>query len=238
MKITIGHLFYDLLNLYGESGNVLALEKALNEQGIETEIRNLSIDNADWNLEDIDFIYIGTGTKNNQTLALEALRKNKEQLEKMVEEKKFFLITGNSIELFGKYILEQDKKIETLGIFDYYTERQKERIVSECVFNCDFIKSEILGFENADGITKSAQNSLFTVKIGAEGMEQEGYKQENILATYLLGPILARNPELLEYICKKLILSKDDEFEFKEFDFELEKKAHDKFLAKYENKDK
>ena len=63
MKITIGHLFHDLLNLYGENGNVLALEKAFMQQGIDVEIKNFSIDNEPWNLEDIDILYIGSNKK-------------------------------------------------------------------------------------------------------------------------------------------------------------------------------
>ena len=52
MKITIGHLFYDLLNLYGESGNVLALKEALESQDIEVELKNISLDNEEWNLQE------------------------------------------------------------------------------------------------------------------------------------------------------------------------------------------
>ena len=74
MKITIGHLYYDILNLYGESGNILALKYALEHQGIEVIIKELTItDELDFS--DLDFVYIGCGTEQNQLVALKHLKK-------------------------------------------------------------------------------------------------------------------------------------------------------------------
>ena len=163
MKITIGHLFYDLLNLYGESGNVIALKQALETQGIEVELRNLSIDNDEWNLQELDFIYMGTGTENNQKIALEYLKKHEEEIKEAIENNKFFLVTGNAIELFGKYIISDDEKLETLGMFDYFTQRTKNRIVSECIFRFEQMEFKILGFENHQGKTIESKYPMFTL---------------------------------------------------------------------------
>lgn len=239
MKITIGHLFYDLLNLYGESGNVIALKKALESQDIEVEIRNLSLDSAPWNLEDLDILYVGAGTEYNQLLALDSLMKYKDAMNQMVIANKYIIATGNSIELFGKTIKQNDEEIEALGVFDYTTERTEKRIVSECVFNFDEIEDKILGFENHQGKILGISSPLFTVEKGFSSdltSKCEGYRHNNFFGTYLLGPILVRNPKLLEKICKEVILAKDSNFEFKEFDFEIEQKAHNKFSNKY-NKD-
>lgn len=239
MKITIGHLFYDLLNLYGENGNVLALEKALISQGIEVEIRNLSIDNEPWNLNELDVVYIGAGTEQNQLLALNTLIKYKDEINQMILDNKLFISTGNSIELFGKQITEEDKVIETLNTFDYTTTRTSKRIVSECVFNYNELQDKILGFENHQGEITGITEPLFTVETGyglATNSNVEGFRKNNFYGTYLIGPLLIRNPKLLEKICKELILSKDDNFNFKDFNLTLEQSAHDKFLSKY-NKD-
>lgn len=237
MKITIGHLFYDLLNLYGESGNVTALKKALETQGIDAEIRNLSLDNVPWNLEDLDILYVGAGTEYNQLLALDSLMKYKDEINQMVITNKYIIATGNSIELFGKNIKQNNEKVHALGLFDYTTERTEKRIVSECVFNFDEIEDKILGFENHQGKILGVTSPLFTVEKGFSSdltSQCEGYIHNNFFGTYLLGPILVRNPKLLEKICKEIILAKDSNFEFKEFDFEIEQKAHDKFLKKYD----
>ena len=236
MKITIAHLFHDILNLYGESGNILALKSALESQDIEVEIKNLSIDNDNFDLSNVDFIYIGAGTEYNQKLALNALLKNKEKINECFLNNVYLLATGNSIELFGKSIETKEETLETLNIFDYVTIHGSKRIVSEAVFKHDKFKQEIIGFENHQGEINGIQNPLFTVIRGYGSNKEsrvEGFKFNNFYGTYLLGPILARNPELLENICTELIKSKDINFEFKDFNFEIENLAHKKFLSKY-----
>lgn len=235
MKIIIGHLFYDLLNLYGESGNVLALKEALESQNVEVELRNISLDNKEWNLQELDFIYIGTGTDNNEKIAVECLKSHKEEIKEIIASNKFWLATGNAVELFGKYIEDESGRLETLEIFDYYIKRTKNRVVSECIFKFSGVNSEILGFQNNHGQIMNSNYPMFTVEKGfgnGENEKEEGYMQNNFYGTYLIGPILARNPEFLEKLCKDLILSKDNEFQFKNFDFEVEKKAHEKYLQK------
>lgn len=238
MKIIIGHLFYDLLNLYGENGNVLALENALISQGINVEIKNLSIDNQPWNLDELDVVYIGAGTEQNQLLALDILMKYKEDINQMILNNKLFICTGNSIELFGKQINKDDDIVQTLNLFDYTTKRTAKRIVSECVFNYNELQDKILGFENHQGEITDITNPLFTVIIGygsEVGKKSEGFRKNNFYGTYLIGPLLVRNPKFLEKICKELILSKDTEFKFKDFNLTFEQTAHDKFLSKYKD---
>lgn len=235
MKITIGHLFYDLLNLYGECGNVIALKNALESQNIEVEIKNLSLHNGPWNLDDLDFIYIGAGTESNIELALSTLLNQKEELNQHIINNKFILATGNSIELFGKSIELQNSKIDALSLLDYDVKRTSKRIVAECVFNLD-TQDKILGFENHQSVVLGINTPLFNVEKGfgsCENSKVEGFKEKNFIGTYLLGPILVRNPKLLEGLCKDIITSKDPNFEFKNFELELEEKAHNKFLEKY-----
>ena len=236
MKIIIAHLFHDLLNLYGESGNILALEKALNQQNIEVEIRKLSLDNTNWILDDVDFIYIGAGTEQNQILALNKLKEYSNEIKQHILNNKYLLATGNSIELFGKSIKDNDNVIEALRLFNYTTERTEKRLVSECIFTYDNIKDKILGFENHQGVIHEIAEPLFTVEkgFGSEfNCKVEGIKQNNFYGTYLIGPILVRNPRFLEKICKDVILNKDNDFNFVPFDFKIEQAAHEKFLNKY-----
>ena len=74
MNIKVAHLYYDLMNLYGESGNVKALKMQLEGQGIKTTIKFLTIDD-DLNFKDYDIVYIGSGTENNQKIVLNHLLK-------------------------------------------------------------------------------------------------------------------------------------------------------------------
>lgn len=210
MKIVVGHLFYDLLNLYGESGNILALKKALEDKNIEVEIKQISI-NDELDLDELDYIYIGSGTENNQIIALEYLKKYKSNIIEAINNNKFFLATGNAIELFGKEIvIDENVKIEAVGAFDYYTIRTKNRIVSECCFEFEENNNKIIGFTNHQGIIKYIKSPLF-VKYKEDSDEillEDGIHEKNFFGTYVIGPLLVRNPEFLEYIIEKLILSK------------------------------
>ena len=114
MIIHIAHLYYDLMNLYGEIGNIKALKYSLENSGVKVQIDNLTInDNIDFNKYDI--LYIGMGTEDNQILVLNDILKYKEEIKEYIENNKFILATGNSIELFGKTI----NKIHALNIFEY-----------------------------------------------------------------------------------------------------------------------
>lgn len=236
MKIIIGHLFYDLLTLYGESGNVKALAYQLKNQGVEYEIKKISLeDNLDsFNL---DVIYIGAGSEQNQLRALEYLKQYQDYLQNAIANNVFILATGNSIELFGKSISDESEKIEALNVFDYETVRTQKRIVYECLFKCSEISDKVLGFENQQGYLINNSSPLFTVLKGYGNKLNsgiEGFHKNNFCGTYLLGPVLARNPELLKYIVKEIISSKDRSFIFNEFDLDLDEKAYEQYLKKYE----
>lgn len=211
MKITIGYLYYDLLNLYGDSGNIKTLKYHLEEQGINVEIKNLTI-NDQKNFDDLDLIYIGSGTNDNIIVALEDLKKDKKKLEKYIKDNKFILSTGNSVELFGNYVITKDKN-KALGVLDYVCMKQK-RIVKDVKTDTDIIDSKIIGFENHDGRILNFDEDI--VKIG------------NFYGTYIIGPLLVRNPKLCSYFVKQLITSKKEDFKFKDENYDLDMKAYNK----------
>lgn len=224
MKIVIANLYYDLLNLYGDSGNIKAIKKALESQKIKVEIINLSI-NDELDFEKYDFVYIGSGTEYNQTLVLNHIINYKDKITKYIENNKFFLVTGNSIELFGKYIINSNE-IKCLNIFNYNSIKQEKRIVKETLTNFEFIKKQVIGFENHECIT---QNNKYNPMFKNDNIK-EGINYKNFYATYLLGPLLIRNPELLKFFIVKLVLQKDKNFKFKKFDFKIEEKAYNNYV--------
>ena len=119
--IKIAHLYYDLMNLYGDNGNLKALKYQLDYQGIKSKIEFLTIgDNIDFSK--YDFIYMGPGTDYNQKLVLKDIMKYKNNIKEAIDNNTFFLITGNALDLFGKYILEtNEKKTKVLSIFNFYS---------------------------------------------------------------------------------------------------------------------
>jgi len=148
MEIKIAHLYYDLMNLYGENGNIKALKKQLEEQNTSVKVLSLTIDD-ELNFNEYDMVYIGAGTEENQKLVVKHLLKYKNEIETAIHQNKLFLITGNAIELFGRYILTTDKKkIKALNIFPYFAKQENFRIADEALFQCDLVKEPILGFQN------------------------------------------------------------------------------------------
>lgn len=211
MKITIGYLYYDLLNLYGDSGNIKTLKYHLEEQGIDVDIKYMTL-NEEKNFKDIDMLYIGSGTETNMSLALDDLKKDKDKLQKYLKEDKIILSTGNSVELFGNYIIK-NKKIKALELVDYVTMYQ-DRIVKDVKTKSNLLEEDLIGFENHIGNNLSSNDEIVN----------EG----SFYGTYLIGPLLVRNPKLCSYFVHLLIDKKDKNFEYKYEDYELDLEAYKK----------
>lgn len=236
--IKIAHLYYDLMNLYGDNGNIKALQYHLNQQGIKYSLEFLTVgDNIDFSK--YDFFYIGPGTDYNQQLVLKDILKYKKDIQNSIDNNKFFLITGNALDMFGKYILDSDnKKIKTLKIFDFYTKNEDFRLVDEVVAKVDFANNYILGFQNQRSTMHDLTSPLFNIIKGIGSYPNsnvEGIHHNNFWGTYLIGPILARNPELLKEMTKQLILYKYPNTKFKKFNLSLEQKAHSEYLKTFYN---
>ncbi len=205
MKIL--HLFHDLMNLYGDYANVLALERALAQKGVETEIVRRSIGDGLY-FSEFDFIYIGSGTERNQKVALEYLRNCTDALKNAVDGGVPILATGNSFEMFGKKITDRAKKAyEGLGLFDFITEEGAERIVTDSVV--EFEGHELIGFINKASGIYGIKEPLFTVKQGAGNNPKEtaaeGIHEGNFYGTHIIGPLLIRNPFMAEYFADLMI---------------------------------
>lgn len=236
MKLIITHLYYDLLNLYGESGNVKALKTILEEQGIEVIVEFKTITD-DFDFDQTNLIYMGAGTEENQKIVLKHMLKQKEAFIKAKEKGTFFLITGNAIELFGSSLTQERKKTKALNFFNYTSTEEPFRIVDEALFKCNLINDYILGFQNQNRVIKNnKQNPLFEVVKGTGSYPHskvEGIKEGNFYGSYLIGPLLVRNPSFLKYLIEQLVHYYNPDYQLKEFSLELEMNAYQTFLDNY-----
>lgn len=234
--IRIAHLYYDLMNLYGDNGNIKAIKYQLENQGIKTNVDFLTIDD-DINFDKYDLIYLGPGTYDNQKIVLKDLVKYQKNIKRFIDDNKFVLATGNALELFGKRIkLLNGKKIKALNIFEFESEEVDLRLVGETVATCNNLKKEVIGFQNQNSIMTKLENPWFklTKGIGSNvNSNIEGINRKNFYGTYMIGPILVRNPELLESICKRLVQQKKKDFKFKSFNITLENKAYNEYIKNY-----
>lgn len=230
-SVNILHLYYDLMNLYGEYGNIIALRDAFKLQGVEVKIDKKSIgDTIDFMKYDI--VYIGEGSEYNQELVRQDLLKYKSELNAYIESYKILIATGNSYELFGDKI---DKK-EALGIFHFksfyksITTDVGDRIVNEEIMDTDFLGSPVVGFVNRNSVNDIKDGYLFKVRKGYGNDIKdkfEGIHYKNFYGTYLLGPLLIRNPYLLDYILSNFLGDK-----YKELDTP-DKQAYEEYLKTY-----
>jgi len=117
--IKIAHLYYDIMNLYGENGNVRFLKRKLEEIDIKTEVHFLSIED-EINFSKYDFFYIGSGTDNNKEIVLHNILKYKNDIKKAIKNKKFiktFVMISEytsryfSYDLYYKTLIEKGKII-------------------------------------------------------------------------------------------------------------------------------
>ena len=205
MKIL--HLFHDLMNLYGEYSNTLALQRALSEKGKAAEIEKLSIDDS-FDFSDYDIIYIGSGTERNQKVALEYLKPYVGQLKSVLESGKIILATGNSFEMFGAKITDRyGSDHEGLKIFDFTVTEGSERIVEDVV--ADFEDNRVIGFINKASQIEGVTDPMFIIKEGVGNCSAtpnvEGIRRGGFYGTHIIGPLLIRNKCMAEYFADLLI---------------------------------
>ena len=198
----IAYLYYDFLNLYGESGNIKIISNILKYNKIKHEILYLSLDD-ELEFDKYDLVYIGSGTEDNLLIALKHLSKYKEDIKKYIEDNKFMLVTGNSVDMFGKKI--DDNK--ALNIFEYEVSkgiRKKEEVYH----------NKILGF-----INNNSYNNKYC--------DTDIIRHNNFYGTYILGPILVRNPHLVKQFLNDLTNKK------LKYDLKLETKAYNEFIKNF-----
>ena len=237
--INILHLYYDLLNLYGENANVRCLVNNLKRNNIKVAIDQKSIkDKIDFTKYDI--IYIGSGDEESLELANEDILRFKDDLKKYIEKNNYIILTGNSMCLFGKYIKTNEKEIDSLGIFDYYSEYINEskfknasvdRIVGEVKGTTDLIKDEIIGFQNRCDLIYNVKTPLFKVQekySNDNTNNDEGFTYKNVYATHTIGPLLIRNPYFTDYLLNKICKEKKLKYKIVE---DTAKQAYKKYLG-------
>lgn len=229
--IKIAHLYYDLMNLYGEHGNILALTKHLEAHHVKTIVHYLSIEDS-IDFDKYDFFYIGSGSTPSYELVRKNILKYEKEIKKAIMQKKFFLITGNAIDLFGRsYNTLDEKEKKTLDILNYETFEAEERIVGEQTYRFSKFDEEIIGFQNRNTVLRYVKEKhLFEVKSGTGYVPKsivEGIKKNNFYGTYLLGPILIRNPYFTEYLVEQIIKQKNIAYE--EYKDKYEIKAYEEY---------
>lgn len=239
MKLTIGYLYPDLMNIYGDTGNIIALKKRAEWRGIEVEIKNISVGDK-LNRGQIDIFFFGGGQDQQQELVARDLGKNDKgkMIREKVERGVPLLAICGGYQLLGQYYKPfSGPKLQGVGLFPAYTVASHDRMIGNIVVDSDFGK--LVGFENHSGKTylKKGAGALGKVikGFGNNGEdEQEGCIYKNAIGCYMHGSLMPKNPVLADWLLKKALEEKfGKEIELEPLDDSLETQAHDLALAKF-----
>ena len=240
MKLTIGHLYPDLLNLYGDRGNIQCFRKRLEWRGIEAEvIPFLSGDKIDFSC--LDIVLLGGGSDREQELVCGYLKDIRDDFKQYVEKGGVVLAVGGGYQLLGKYYKTQTKTIEGLAILDITTEWEPERLVKNIILDSPLFDMPVVGFENHGGRTYIGKHTpLGKVFFGYGNTGKSGYEgvvYKNVIATYLHGPLLPKNPQVCDYLLERALKRKyGGDVELAPLADELERSANSYIAERYSDK--
>lgn len=240
-SLNIIHLYPDLLNLYGDKGNIACMQKRLEWRGIDANIQTCTNRDHCINLETADIIFVGGGSDREQEIVCGLLLQKKNEIVSYVENGGVLVAVCGGYQLLGKYYQTADKKIEGLNILDIYTDAGDTRLIGNVVLESKLFTQKITGFENHAGRTYiGGHTPLGKVLYGHGNNGESGYEgvvYKNVIGTYLHGPLLPKNPMLCDHILASAMKRKYPDFKgFEELNDELENTANEyiekRFLSK------
>jgi len=221
-NITICHMYPDLLNLYGDLGNIIALKKRLEWRGIEVTVKSVSLGD-EFLPDEYDIVFLGGGQDYEQDILHQDLIKNKKKaVIDAIEKDVVFLCICGGYQLMGKYYISQNKKeIECLGAMDHWTINSEKRNIGNLIFSIEGLKQYpdgyVVGFENHSGKTYlgNGVSPLGKVIYGCGNNGEDGYegaRYKNVFCSYSHGSLLPKNPGLTDELISLALKRKYKDF--------------------------
>lgn len=246
-KITVGHLYPEVMNTRGDRGNISAIVRRCAWRGITAEVRELRIGDP-LNADDVDLLMIGDGGESDQDLvAADLVIVKGPAIKEAVARGAAALAIGGGYELFGRYCQPaRGPGLPGLGLFDSWTVRsiaeggtdcpaaqaRADRVVGDLVVRWG--DELLVGFEDHAGRTYlgSSARPLGSVLAGRgnNGDGGEGVQFCGAIGTYLRGPCLPRNPALADVLIGAAVRSRYGEADLEPLPDDLERTAHDRAL--------
>ncbi len=237
MIIRIGHLYPDMLNLYGDRGNIISLTRRMNERGIEVQTDAITMGKS-FNADNYDILFIGGGQDFEQDVLLDDLKRGKDiEITRAIENGTVMLAICGGYQMLGKYYKTYDgKMLEYMGALDFYTEGKPERMIGNYAYKTKE-GIEVVGFENHSGRTYLGNVEPLGKVIKGNGNNgedgTEGVRYKNTFGTYSHGPVLPKNPELADLLISKALENKYGSGELTPLDDDLEAKARRQVMNLY-----
>lgn len=235
MELNICHLYPDILNLYGDRGNIITMKRRLKDRGIKVNIDECSIGQP-LNADKYDIFFIGGGQDFEQEVLLRDLSSGKAQdIRTAVEEEKTFLAICGGYQMLGEYYKTWDGvQLDFIGAIGVHTIGAKERMIGNYMFRTTPESGDtvVVGFENHSGKTYlSEQVAPLGMMLSGNGNngedKTEGARYKNVFGTYSHGSLLPKNPVLCDFILQTALNHRYDGAEpLAPLDDTLELNAH------------
>lgn len=206
MKLKIGHLYGNLLNTYGDNGNLLMLQYCAREKGVTVETEIISLD-QDFDPEEYDLVFFGGGQDYEQFIVSKDIQAKADDIKKYIERDGVMLAICGGYQLLGHYYMDATgREIPGIGALNYYTlNQQNSRFIGNITIYDEESGETYKGFENHNGRTFLEEGVRPLGKVtegkgnnGEDGTEGARYK--NVFCSYFHGPLLVRNIHLANRI--------------------------------------
>ncbi|MCL5411341.1 MAG: glutamine amidotransferase [Patescibacteria group bacterium] len=248
MKLTIGHLYPKLMNIYGDRGNIITLANRSRWREISVEVKDISLgEPID---PEIDLFFFGGGQDKEQILVASDLQEEKGRaLIEAVENGAVLLSICGGYQLLGQYYRPHlGEDLPGIGLFDSYTVAGEKRMIGNVVIEIsDSLQSDysrhaehpktLVGFENHSGKTYLGKNcqplGRVVIGFGNNGEDrQEGAVYKNAFGCYLHGPVLPKNPHFADYLIQQALRRKNPDFQLSPLNDSLETLAHQAAISR------
>lgn len=237
---TVGWLYPDLMNIYGDRGNILTLLKRAEWRDYEARLVELGRGTTK-RMDEVDVFFFGGGQDREQALVYEDLLEHKQPpLERAVKAGAVILAVCGGYQLLGHYYQTADgERFPGIGLIDVRTEAGKKRFIGDVVVDtnlADLKPTTLVGFENHSGRTflgpKATPIGKVRLGFGNNGGDgNEGCLQDGVVGTYLHGSLLPKNPHLADHLIRAA-LRRRGVVELSPLDDSVELSAHERILER------
>ena len=241
--LTIHHLYADMMNLYGDRGNVISIRKRCEWRGIPVEVVDVGLGER-VRPTGCDLFLFGGGQDREQALLAEDLSGSKgADLRAVVEDGGVVLGVCGGYQLMGhSYLTPEGEKLPGVGIFDLHTEPRKPdeaRLIGNVLVDVEAPETaevrQVVGFENHGGRTYLGDCEPLGRVISGYGNNgkdgTEGDRRLNAYGTYLHGSLLPKNPWLTDQLIHSALRHEDESFELQPLDDTAERRAFESVSA-------
>lgn len=207
-QLKVAHLYGDLLNTYGDNGNILMLKAIGEKLGVQMTVDIVSLEDT-FHDEEYDIVFFGGGQDFEQAIVAKDLPQKRAAIHRFITDNKVLLAICGGYQLLGQYYIQANGvRIEGIGVMGHYTLNQdNNRFIGDIKIHNDEFNETYYGFENHQGRTflSDDEKPLGHVIYGHGNNNEdktEGVQYKNVYGSYFHGPILSRNTNLAYRLIK------------------------------------